>query len=406
MVFDATLDQDFGRPNMPLSRLGGVENWWRDLTGTVTVTDRLSDVEGAWRQLEADGIDSPGQSFDMISAWTEAFDIAPSKQLYLVGSDGDQPVILLPLRRTQRLGVDMVTWFTGSHVGCNGPLLDKARLGVMEPAARLALWQSLFAQIADADLAFLPDMRAPMGVETDLMAGIGAFIAGDTLYRAEFVDWAQCDQSQRNRSRRKHDKQHAAKLAAIGEVTCQELDSGDATTDVLETMFAQRAARFSAQGISNPFEDETVQRFYQRAFAGGKDLRGKLHVLRLNQEIVAVRYNLVHKSRMFCLISSMSDNPKVQIGAPGKQCLLRAMQSVFDDGYSMFDMGAGLTDEKRVWCNRQLPLRTAYVPLSAKGRVFATLDRRAKGAKRALKNNQRIFAALKAARVLAGRFSR
>ena len=57
-------------------------------------------------------------------------------------------------------------------------------------------------------------------------------------------------------------------------------------------------------------------------------------MLRLNGEIVAVRYNIVHGDRMFCLISSMSDDPAIQNGSPGKQCLLRVMQTVFDAGLS------------------------------------------------------------------------
>lgn len=84
-----------------------------------------------------------------------------------------------------------------------------------------------------------------------------------------------------------------------------------------------------------------------------------------------MRYNIAHGERLFCLISSMSDDETVQTGSPGKQCLLRVMQTVFDAGCRGFDMGAGFTDEKRHWCNVHLPVRHHYVPLSMLGTVAA-----------------------------------
>ncbi len=98
-------------------------------------------------------------------------------------------------------------------------------------------------------------------------------------------------------------------------------------------------------------------------------------VLKLNGDIVAVRYNVVLGDRMFCLISSMSDDPVIQ-GGSGKQCLLRVMQTCSTDGFSVFDMGSGFTDEKRHWCiNEQLPLRQHYIGLSLRGAAIIEAHR-------------------------------
>jgi CelD/BcsL family acetyltransferase involved in cellulose biosynthesis len=121
----------------------------------------------------------------------------------------------------------------------------------------------------------------------------------------------------------------------------------------------------------------------------------KLHVLRLNGEVVAVRYNIVVGDRMFCLISSMTDDPLVQGGSPGKQCLLRVMQAVFDAGHRCFDMGAGFTDEKRHWCNVQIPLRQHYLAMTPWGHAVALAHRGAQSARRNIKTNPKLLALAK-----------
>ena len=123
-------------------------------------------------------------------------------------------------------------------------------------------------------------------------------------------------------------------------------------------------------------------------------------MLRLNGDIVAIRYNIVEGNRLFCLISSMSDDPAIQTGSPGKQCLLRVMQSEFDAGASMFDMGAGLTDEKRHWCNVHVPVRQHYLPITRRGALAAEAHRRWAMLRQRIKSDPALLKAAKSARAL------
>ncbi len=147
------------------------------------------------------------------------------------------------------------------------------------------------------------------------------------------------------------------------------MDKAECRPDIIDTMFAQRARRFEQQGIADPFRKPGVRAFYDALRRPDSGVSIKVHVLRLNGEIVAVRFNVEDNGTLFCLISSISDDPAIQAGSPGKQCLLRVMQTVFDAGYTSFDMGAGLTDEKRHWCNEKLPLNGHNQPLTVLGRV-------------------------------------
>ena len=335
---------------------------------TVQATHAIADVETVWRELETFGLDSPGQSFDFIRLWAEAVCIKPSDQLYLVGSIDGRPVALFPLCRKRHRGVGVLTWFPGVHVGCNAPLVDADKLDAIGPDGRTALWQAMLAGRREADAVYLRAMPRQAAGRDDLFAELGTILPVETLYRAQFSSWEDCNTTQRSKSRRKHDRQQGERLKALGTVGFGTVSREDAPA-VLDTMFRQRAARFAAMGVADPFASPEVRRFYESTL----DLRGpvevRLHALRLNGEVVAVRYNIAHGGKLFCLISSMSADPAIQVGSPGKQCLLRVMQSVFAEGYGVFDMGAGFTDEKRHWCNVQIPLAHHYVPLSVVGRL-------------------------------------
>jgi CelD/BcsL family acetyltransferase involved in cellulose biosynthesis len=302
-------------------------------------------------------------------------------------------------------GLNVLTSFAGTHVGSNAPLVDRDFLSGLDVRSRHAFWYNFTRKLHGADLAYICQVPGGPDVEGSPFEGLGLSVPGDQLHRSAFSSWAQCDAEQRSRSRRKHDKQQGQKLQAMGQVAFEVVEGDGDTGDVLDAMFAQRAERFRMQGIPDPFSDETVRNFYRNVMASGETLKGRLHVMRLDGEVVAVRYNLVAGDRMFCLISSMSVAPEIQPGSPGKQCLLRVMQTEFDGGVSMFDMGAGMTDEKRHWCNVHIPLNHHYVPLSACGQMFALAHATYQKLKAGVKENKTLFALAKTMRARLGRQS-
>ena len=360
-------------------------------------TDSLMEVEPVWRALEANGIDSPGQSFDFIRIWTETFDIPRHNQAYVAIDIAGRPLMVVAFERSRRHGLDILSPFACSHVGVNAPLMDRARMALLSEDDRRLIWARIKAtlgadvlklgRVLEADAAFLPG---------------AATFETDSLYRTEFPDWESCDKQQRTRSRRKHDKQQGQKLAAMGDVAYDEIGADMDATQAIDVLFSDRADRFAKQGIADPFAAPQTRAFYRTVFRAGETLKGHMQVLRLNGAIVAARYNLVSGSRMFCLISSMNTDAALQPGSPGKQILVHLMQRIFGQGIASFDMGAGLTDEKRHWCNVQLPLVDALMPATAKGRVYVALTGQVAGIKRAIKSNAKLFAYFKALRARFG----
>lgn len=365
---------------------------------TLALTHRLDNVESIWRTLGASGVESPGQDYDFIRLWIEALDIREADQFYLTASLNGRPVALLPLHRRWVRGIRTLTWFPGPHVGCNAPLVDAKVLAAMTADERHALWQVLLRDVEGADVVYLkavPEMRID---GPDLFAELGRSIEVETLYRAQFTSWDEANTTQRNKSRRKHDRQQGERLEALGQVSFETLGNGDEALAVLDTMFRQRAARFRTMGVWDPFAVPAIRAFYDSTARAESGVEIRLHLLRLNGEIVALRYNIVEGNRLFCLISSMSDDAAIQGGSPGKQCLLRVMQTEFDAGYRVFDMGAGFTDEKRHWCNVQIPVRQHYLPITRRGALASTAHRNWALQRQRIKSDPRMLKLAKAVR--------
>jgi CelD/BcsL family acetyltransferase involved in cellulose biosynthesis len=358
----------------------------------ITATHRLDEVEHVWRSLTEKSVESPGQSIDFIRLWIKALNIAERDQFYVVAHLDNTPIALVPLQRRWDKGARVLSWFPGPHVGCNAPIVDIARLQTLSPDERRKLWIKLLRSFKGADVVYMKAVPQLVVDGIDLFAEMGQSLESEIVYRAAFHSFEEADKTQRNKSRRKHDRQQGDKLEAKGEVTFGEVGNGAAALAVLETMFHQRAARFRDMGVFDPFAIPKIREFYDSTARSESDVPVKLHVMRLNGEIVAVRYNIVHGDRLFCLISSMSDDPSIQHGSPGKQCLLRVMQTVFDQGFRVFDMGEGLTDEKRHWCNQQIPVRHHYMPITRRGAIAAQAHQGWHRMRTRIKNDEKMFA--------------
>jgi CelD/BcsL family acetyltransferase involved in cellulose biosynthesis len=367
---------------------------WAVATGArsfrITATHRMADVESVWRALTEKSVESPGQSIDFIRAWIKALNIAERDQFYVVAHLDETPIALVPLQRRWDKGARVLSWFPGPHVGCNAPIVDVARLQTLSPDERRKLWIKLLRSFAGADVVYMKAVPQLIVDGVDLFAEMGQSLESETLYRAAFHSFEEADKTQRNKSRRKHDRQQGDKLNAMGEVTFSAIANGPEALTILATMFHQRAARFREMGVFDPFAIPAIREFYDSTARANSGVPVKLHVMRLNGEIVAVRYNIEHGDRLFCLISSMSDDPSIQHGSPGKQCLLRVMQTVFDEGFRVFDMGEGLTDEKRHWCNQQIAVRHHYMPITRRGAFAAEVHQGWHKLRRRIKNDEKM----------------
>lgn len=347
---------------------------------SISVDERIEDVAEAWASLEGGNCVLASQKIGLIKAWIEARAIPAADCAFVVISLAGRPVVLLPLLRKRVYGLRVATWFTGDHLGSYSPLVDAERWKAVPSGERVRLWRRALSLVADCDLIHLPDIPQSLAESSGLGDALTGRVLADAVHVSRYCNWAECDADRRDKHRRKVDRQQGNKLAARGEVAFETVSAGPEADAIIDTMFGQRAERFRIQGIKDPFQCDTIKAFYKRAMRAAG---GILHVLRLDGEVIAVRYNIEAGGGLYSLITSMHPCPEMQSGSPGKQNLLRAMQASFDGAWGFIDMGKGESDEKRLWCNERQRLMIFSQALTPAGYLAAAglaTGERAKGA--------------------------
>ncbi|MEQ8446213.1 MAG: GNAT family N-acetyltransferase [Pelagibacterium sp.] len=337
-------------------------------SASVSVYQRIEDVAATWQRLETAHCVLASQKLGLVSAWIEAGTVRAADCAFIVISLAGEPVVLLPLMRKRTYGLRVATWFTGDHLGSYAPLVDLERWAGVPEEEQVRSWRQAFASLADCDLVHLPDVPGSLAQASGLSMAFDGRTLADSVHVSRYLDWAGCDADRRDKRRRKVDRQQGSKLEGRGEVGFDIVTAGAEADGIIDTMLAHRAERFKVQGIRDPFRHGPIKAFYKRAM---QSAGGILHVLRLDREVIAVRYNIEAGGGLYSLITSMHPSPEMQSGSPGKQNLLRAMQTSFDGGYGFIDMGKGESDEKRLWCNEKQPLMAFAHPLTPAGRLVA-----------------------------------
>lgn len=357
-----------------------------------TVTSNINEVEPTWRELERFGIVSPGQSFDFVRNWVASLEIPTNEQFYVIAYVNKRPVALLPLHRTQKFFSSVLTFFVGTHVACNGALINPKLMEELSLADRRKFWQEMLRALPPADVVYLPSLLTGDATEFETLEGLGKKPVCDYVYRAAFSSWDEIDAAQRDRKRRKRDKQHRQKLDALGTVSLKRITDKAQARLILDEVFEQKSRRFEQQGIEDPFAAPAVRAFYANSFEPKGDVKPVIYALYLDEKLVGTRYCVQHQGNLFMLISSMSDEEEIMPGSPGHQCLLETFKVAFDrDGVTMVDIGIGESDEKRRWCNQLTPVCTRIIPRNLKGWAFFALQVGIEKAKCAVKSKPKLF---------------
>jgi len=119
---------------------------------------------------------------------------------------------------TRRLGATVLTWFVGSHVACNEPLINTEIMDQLSAAERKEFWKTLVRSLPPSDAVYLPGVPTGDAVEFEAFEGLAKKPVSDHVYRAQFDKWDEADKARRDRKRRRRDKQHRQKLETLGHV--------------------------------------------------------------------------------------------------------------------------------------------------------------------------------------------
>lgn len=372
-----------------------------------SLTSNIEDVEKVWRSLEKFGLQSPGQSYEIVKTWIEARHIPTHQQVFVTAYVNKEPIAVLPLRRTKRFHATVLTWFLGSHVACNGVLLNHQMMQELSPEERADFWSGLLKALPPADALYLPGIPQSDDPALEMFKGYSNTPVSEIVYRAKFSSWDEIDAQRRDRKRRRRDKQHRRKLDAVGEVRLERIDDKTQAEPIIKEMFAQKRRRFELLGIEDPFANADVRQFYYDAFDAREGVTPLLYVLYVGDQIAGVRYCIQQRRRLFMLISSMSDDKDILPGSPGHQCLLETFKVAFDEhGIDEIDIGIGESDEKLRWCNAQVPVYNHFIPRSLVGWAFLLFQSSLQRLKSVVKRNRVLFNFYKSIRSMLPQFLR
>jgi CelD/BcsL family acetyltransferase involved in cellulose biosynthesis len=380
-------------PAASADRLASMQ--WR-----LDIVDDLRAVEAPWRALEAGGGATPYQQYSYVSAWVRhaAAGEGVAPRIGLLRDPGGTPLVVLPFGVRRGLVGHMVVYLGGSHVNLNMPLmtaavrdLDWTKLA--EPVLRT------FCRSVRADglaLAYQPEawqgrrhpfLSLPRQASTDRVMHLSI----EPPFEAAFRSLLSSDA--RNKLRRK-EKQF---------VTCGgEFRTARTPAEVdgmLAAYFDQKARRFAALGVDDPFVRPGVKAFMREAAIAGLGGDGlRLGALMVDGSPVAVRGVVQQGCHVSLVVQSFdAEHPLARFSA-GEVLFMRLLADDVAAGVTGLDFGLGDARYKTTWSNGVTAMFDTTLAMTPLGTVDVAAQRCLRSAVRAVKNNPRLYEVYKRAR--------
>jgi CelD/BcsL family acetyltransferase involved in cellulose biosynthesis len=147
---------------------------------------------------------------------------------------------------------------------------------------------------------------------------------------------------------------------------------------LLDAFFRQKEERFRELGIPDPFRDPGVRGFIRKAALDRLE-EGcpaiELYGLTVGTKVVAVLGGAADKDRLSGMFISFEACKEAMKFSPGDILVSRIVREQCLRGRRYFDLGVGEARYKSTFCNDTVELVDAFLPVSSKGRVYASARR-------------------------------
>ncbi len=370
----------------------------------VEVFDDLAAAEPFWRGLEdIHPLGTPYQRFDLLAAW----------QRHVGARTGITPFIVVGF---DRAGEPAFLWpFGRKHVG---PLAIVQFLGSKHANFNVGLWRRDVATAITAhDLQTILESIATGGHAADVLGLLRLPVRWDGIANPflllphqpsvdssarltipapspDVID-AVLSGSMRNRLRTKERKlERLPGYRYIRAEGAQEIDR------LLDAFLSLKSIHMAANGLANVFAEPGVAEFLRdachRKLANGAPLI-ELHALESDGEVLALFGTIVDEYRFSSMFNTytLGDSGR---HSPGLILLTHMIGDCARRGSRSFDIGVGRAHYKSFFCKEPEPLFDVFLPLTAKGRVFAPALSATFATKRMIKRKPALWAAVQALR--------
>jgi len=380
--------------------LSGVETI-RDTAHVGLTTEVYSDLaaaEALWRGLEADPavLMTPYQRFDWVCAYLRTEPDAVLRIL-VVRDPAGRPQMLIPCHLTREHGLRVARVVGAKHANFHMPLFASRAAAALRPGDLTELLRAA-ARTAGIDAyafshqpLFWDGAANPLGfrAEPSPSDAYGLLLGPDAESTVRRV--FSTDARKKLRAKEK-------KLAeAFGPVAYRVARTDAEATTYLQAFYGQKASRFSAMGIANPYADAVVRGFIaagacRDARSGDPAIEVAALVATESGRVFAVFAGAVDAVRYSGMMTSFDQDPVVSRSSPGDILLQYLVRDQAERGRRALDLGVGEARYKANTCDETIELGEVTIPVSLAGRLFALKTVGAARLKRRIKRDPRLSA--------------
>lgn len=347
----------------------------------------LAEAEAEWRRFERDAIATPYGRFD----WVRAFAGRDADRVRVVtGRNAEGRLDLVwALQVVRRFGVTAALPIGGRHANVNLPLIRPGTLGSLPPKPLL---QGVGAKLG-ADLVCIPrvpETWADMPVPLASLGRPNPDVAPSVRLGADPESTAQRTMSNEARKRLRNKERG---LAKHGPVAFRQAQAPGEIDGLLHAFFRQKAERFAALGIADPFAGAPIRDAIRQAATGSTPAIA-LYGLWIGETIAAVLGAAVSETHLSGMFISFEHWPDILRFSPGDVLMSRVVQAQFGAGRARLDFGTGRAHYKSIFCDEEIGLRDVVHPVTALGTAAAAGLRATLAAKARLKGSPAFMAAV------------
>ncbi|MFK5597757.1 GNAT family N-acetyltransferase [Methylobacterium sp. HMF5984] len=372
---------------------------------TAEVFTDLDAVEALWRGLEADPacLATPYQRFAWVRAYAGAAAAPGALRIVVLRDAAGRPRILLPLAVERRRGIAIARTLGGDHANYHLPLFA-ARDAAAVPAEDVIAALGLVGRAAGIDVYALGHQPRtwdgavnPLAIRGEAAPsdGYGMMLGPDpesTLKRAFSAD-----------ARKKLRSKEKRLVEAHGALAYRKAADGAEAARFLSAFYAQKAARFAAMGIADPYADPAIRAFLTAATAG-ENPAVEIHALMLEAtgRVLATFGGAVDGARYSGMMTAFDADPEIARFSPGDLLLHHLVHDQAAQGRRAFDLGVGEARYKASVCDETIPLVEATLPVTLRGHAYGFVATRLTRLKRRIKRDPRLFALVRRLRRMKG----
>jgi CelD/BcsL family acetyltransferase involved in cellulose biosynthesis len=362
---------------------------------TAEILPGLGEAEALWRSLETspECLATPYQRFDWCAAYLTARQETALARVAVLRDATGRARMLVPLVLRLEYGLVVAHSVGDDHANYHLPLFASRDAGTLASReVRTAL--GLCGRQAGIDVyAFTHQPRVWEGMANPLAAG------GDPEESAAYGLLLGPDPEATSRrlfsgdARKKLRSKEKRLVEALGAVEVRRAGTPQEARDVLTAFYRQKAARFAAMGIADPYAPREIRAFLEEA-AGGDALAMEVHALHVvaTGRILAVFGGAVNGSRYSGMMTSFDMDPEIGRFSPGDLLLYHLVRDQTERGRTGFDLGIGEARYKASICDETIELVRTLVPVTGRGHVFAMTRLAFLRLKRRIKGSPRLFA--------------